>query len=371
MTTIEDPDDRLENGHRGQTPLLTLSDVRKYFTVNGGIISKFLNNRDRVRAVDGVNLTVKKGETVGIVGESGSGKSTLARTIARLHDPTGGSIKFDGQHLERFSRSELKPIRKQIQYVFQDPLSALNPRQTVGESVRKPLSVHDIGDPDDRWDRVDSLFSKVGLTSTQLDAYPHELSGGQLQRVGLCRALIVEPELIIFDEPVSALDMTLQAQILNLLQEIQSELNLTIIIISHNLNVVRHACDRIVVMYAGEFVEKGPSQTLFQQPHHPYTRALINAIPSISRGESGQRELLGGTPPSATNPPDGCRFHTRCPEFIDGRCVESTPELEPVNNESAHEAACHWNNQSETVRHNHTPPSDEERRTIQRELTGR
>jgi len=357
------------NGQSKQSkPLLSLTSVEKHFPVDDGLLSRLVGETQYVKAVDGVDLDVQKGETIGIVGESGSGKSTLARTVARLHEPTDGTIEFDGEYLGTYSGSELKPFRRRIQYVFQDPLSALNPRQTVGESIRKPLDVHDIGDKTDRWETVESLVTEVGLTPAQMDAYPHELSGGQLQRVGLCRALILEPDLLIFDEPVSALDVTLQAQILNLIQRIQSELDLTYIIISHNLDVVRHVCDRIAVMYAGEFVEKGPASAVFHDPRHPYTRALVDSIPKLDDDGTDGRTLLGGTPPSATDPPDGCRFHTRCPEFIDGRCIKSTPQLQSIDGEPDREVACHWTDRTETERQNHTTPSDSERDVIEREV---
>jgi len=370
MTDQMDPQSAVRtNGHRDTAaPLLSLTSIKKHFPVSNGLLSRLAGDTKHVKAVDGVDLDVKRGETVGIVGESGSGKSTLARTVARLHEPTEGTVEFDGEYLGTYSGSELKPFRRRIQYVFQDPLSALNPRQTVGESVRKPLDVHDIGEPATRWERVESLFRKVGLTPGQMDAYPHELSGGQLQRVGLCRALILEPDLLIFDEPVSALDVTLQAQILNLIQRLQSELDLTYIIISHNLDVVRHVCDRIAVMYAGEFVEKGPASDVFQDPRHPYTRALVAAIPSMDNDTTDSRNLLDGTPPSATDPPSGCRFHTRCPEFIDGRCIKSTPDLQTVDGEADREVACHWNDRSEAERRSHTTPSDSEREVIEREV---
>ena len=348
-------------------PLLSLSDVTKYFPVDEGLISRLVGQQSTVKAVDGVDLEVESGETLGIVGESGSGKSTLARTIARLHEPTGGSIQFDGEYLDIYSKGELKSLRQRIQYVFQDPLSALNPRKTAGESVHKALAVHGIGDPNEQWGQVTELFKQVGLTESHLHAYPHELSGGQLQRVGLCRALILEPELLIFDEPVSALDVTLQAQILNLIQQLQSQLDLTYIVISHDLDVVRHICDRIAVMYAGEIVEKGPATAVFQEPQHPYTRALINAIPTLESKDEAETELLDGTPPSATDPPSGCRFHTRCPEFIDGRCVKSSPGLQSVSASGNHKVACHWREEPDTQRKSHVTPSDAERRVIERE----
>ncbi len=349
-------------------PLMSLANLKKYFPVEEGVVSRLFGTRQYVKAVDGIDLTVRKGETIGIVGESGSGKSTLARTMARLHEPTDGSVRFDGEHIEARSESAMKPLRRRIQYVFQDPLSALNPRKTVGESVHKPLAVHDIGEPTDRWDRVASLFEEVGLSAADMDAYPHELSGGQQQRVGLCRALILEPDLVVFDEPVSALDVTLQAQILNLINRFQRRLDLTYVVISHDLDVVRHVCDRIAVMYAGEIVEKGPASALFEDPRHPYTRALIDAIPSIDSPDNEERNLLSGTTPSAVDPPSGCRFHPRCPEFIDGTCVKSEPELRRIGDDSDREVACHWRERSAAEREEHAPPTESERATILREL---
>jgi len=347
---------------------VSVANLTKYFSVDSGLLSRALGSQERVKAVDGVDLTIRRGETVGIIGESGSGKSTLARTIARLQEPTDGSIRFDGEHIETRSESALKPLRRRIQYVFQDPLSALNPRKTVGESVRKPLDVHDIGDPGERWDRVVSLFEEVGLSSSDLDSYPHELSGGQQQRVGICRALIIEPELVIFDEPVSALDVTLQAQILNLINRFQRELELTCLIISHDLDVVRHVCDRLVVMYAGEIVEKGPTRDLFADPRHPYTRALVHAIPSIEEDSARDYEPLSEETPSAIDPPSGCRFHPRCPEFIDGNCINSKPSLKTTQDDNDRMVACHWRERSQERRKNHTPPSESERAVIKHEL---
>jgi len=346
--------------------LLTATNVKKHFPVDDGLFDRLFGENRVVRAVDGVDLTVRAGETVGIVGESGSGKSTLGRTVSRLYEPTDGSITFDGEHIETHSGRELQSIRRRVQYVFQDPMSALNPRKTVGESVARPLSVHDIATGEEKWDRVADLFEEVGLSASQLDAYPHELSGGQRQRVGLCRALVTEPDLVVFDEPVSALDVTLQAQILNLINRLQREFDLSYLLISHDLNVVRQVCDRIAVMYAGEIVERGTARDIFENPQHPYTRSLLDAIPRVRGGRPSEREPLGGEPPSATNPPSGCRFHPRCPEFIDGACSGQKPELQTVEGDGpAHEAACHWLDRSEGERATHTPPSRAEREIIQ------
>jgi len=348
--------------------LLQAANVKKHFPLNEGLIDRLLGDDRVVRAVDGVDLTVHAGETVGIVGESGSGKSTLGRTLSRLYEPTDGSVVFDGQHIETHSGRELRPIRRRIQYVFQDPMSALNPRKTVGQSVARPLEVHNIASGDEKWKRVADLFEEVGLGPSQLDAYPHELSGGQRQRVGLCRALVTEPDLVVFDEPVSALDVTLQAQILNLINRLQREFDLSYLLISHNLNVVRQVCDRIAVMYAGEIVERGATADIFENPQHPYTRSLLDAIPQIDGdGTRADRKGLDGEPPSATNPPSGCRFHPRCPEFIDGSCPGQKPSLQDVEGDTGHEAACHWLDRSEAERAAHTPPSTTEREVIRSE----
>jgi len=350
--------------------LLQASNVKKHFPVGEGLFDRLFGDDRVVRAVDGVDLTVHAGETVGIVGESGSGKSTLGRTVSRLYDPTDGSIVFDNEHIETYSGRALRPIRRRVQYVFQDPLSALNPRKTVGESVARPLSVHDIASGEEKWERVADLFEEVGLSASQMNAYPHELSGGQRQRVGLCRALVTEPDLVVFDEPVSALDVTLQAQILNLVNRLQREFDLSYLLISHDLTVVRQVCDRIAVMYAGEIVERGSARDIFENPQHPYTRSLLDSIPQVGGGRKSDREPLGGQPPSATNPPNGCRFHPRCPEFIDGRCSGENPALQSIEGDGpAHEAACHWLDQSEGERATHTPPSRAEREVI-RESSG-
>ncbi|WP_435070173.1 ABC transporter ATP-binding protein [Haloplanus sp. C73] len=346
--------------------LLKATNVKKHFPLEEGLLDRLFGENRSVRAVDGVDLTVRAGETVGIVGESGSGKSTLGRTVSRLYEPTDGSIVFDNEHIETYSGRQLRPIRRRVQYVFQDPMSALNPRKTVGESVARPLTVHDIASGPEKWERVADLFEEVGLSASQMGAYPHELSGGQRQRVGLCRALVTEPDLVIFDEPVSALDVTLQAQILNLINRLQRDFDLSYLFISHDLNVVRQVCDRIAVMYAGEIVERGPTTDIFENPQHPYTRSLLDAIPQVGSGKRGDSEPLRGEPPSATNPPSGCRFHPRCPEFIDGRCAGEAPSLQSVDgDDSDHEAACHWLDRSAAERASHTPPSRSEREIIQ------
>jgi oligopeptide/dipeptide ABC transporter ATP-binding protein len=369
-----DRDDRT-TGDEDEAPpreLLRAAGLKKHFPVDTGIVDRLVGDQRYAKAVDGVDLTVREGETVGVVGESGCGKSTLGRTLTRLYEPTDGSIMFDYEHIETYDGRELQPIRRRMQYVFQNPLSALNPRKTVGQSVAKPLEVHDLASGEEKRERVAELFEEVGLSRSDLDAYPHELSGGQRQRVGLCRALVTEPDLVVFDEPVSALDVTLQAQILNLINRLQTAYDLSYVFISHDLNVVRHVCDRIAVMYAGEIVERGRTEDIFENPQHPYTRVLLEAIPSVdanaSRGRSN--ESLSGSPPSVTDPPSGCRFHPRCPEFIDGRCVRQQPELADIDGDVSHEAACHWTDRSAADRADHTTPDESERAVIEREVGG-
>ncbi|ERG96162.1 ABC transporter ATP-binding protein [Haloquadratum walsbyi] len=366
--TQQDTDTTTTSDNRYRREIMRVAGLKKYFPTETGFFERFFGEQQHAKAVDGIDLTVHEGETVGIVGESGCGKSTLGRTLTRLYEPTDGSVIFDYDHIETLSGSDLRPIRRRMQYVFQDPLSALNPRKTVGESVAKPLEVHDIADGEAKWNRVIELFEEVGLSHSDIDVYPHQLSGGQRQRVGLCRALITEPDLIVFDEPVSALDVTLQAQILNLIDELQDTYDLSYVFISHDLNVVRHVCDRIAVMYAGEIVERGHADDIFNNPQHPYTKVLLRAIPSI-RDEDHERESLAGTPPSVTNPPSGCRFHTRCPEFIDGQCVNQNPENHTVDGDDNHTVACHWTERSDHERENHVPPSQSDREIIKREAS--
>ena len=270
-----------------------------------------------VRAVDGVDLELFPGETLTIVGESGCGKSTLGQTILKLHEPTDGSIRLGDEDLTELSRGEMRPYRRRMQMIFQDPLASLNPRQTVGEILKAPMEVHDIGEDDaDRTERVEQLLTRVGLKPGHIDRHPHQFSGGQQQRVGIARALAVDPDFIIADEPVSALDVSVQAQILNLLEELQEEFGLSLIFIAHDLSVVRHIADRVAVMYLGEIVETASVEALFEDPRHPYTKSLLSAVPRINRDARTDRVVLEGTVPSPIDPPSGCRFHTRCPVVI-------------------------------------------------------
>lgn len=346
-------------------PILDATDLRKYFTVETGILERLIGAKTHVKAVDGVDIRINRHETLGLVGESGCGKSTLGRLLARLYEPTSGQIRFDGERIDDISGSQLKETRKRIQVIFQDPMSSLNPRKTVGEIVGKPLKIHGIcAGSADRRERVEALFEEVGLQRSHLDRYPHEFSGGQRQRVGIARALAVEPDLIIADEPVSALDVSVQAQIINLLKRLQAEYGLSYLFIAHDLSVIKHIADRVAVMYLGEVVETGPTEAIFHTPQHPYTRALLHSIPNI-KGAAGKRRdvILEGSPPSPTDPPAGCPFHTRCPEYIDGECEGVKPELMAVSDAKGvltpsdaspfggpdtgmihenHRVACHW-----------------------------
>lgn len=316
-----------------ESPLLAAENVKKYFSMEQGLLDRMFGEEKFVHAVDGVSLTLGREQTIGVVGESGCGKSTLGRTLARLYDPTEGTIEFAGEDITDASGKRLKELRKDIQVIFQDPLSSLNPRKTVGEIVAKPLEVHDIATGEAKAQRVAELFEEVGLDPASRDRYPHEFSGGQSQRIGIARALAVEPELIIADEPVSALDVSVQAQIINLMKRLQDEYGLSYVFIAHDLSVVKHVSNRVAVMYLGKIVEEGPTKAIFQNPQHPYTRSLLNAIPSVEGENKRERgkTLLEGNPPSPIDPPSGCPFHTRCPEYIGDECEADEPPLAPVD----------------------------------------
>jgi oligopeptide transport system ATP-binding protein len=317
--------------------ILEVRDLVKHFPVGGGF---FGGQPAFVRAVNGVSFTIRKGETLGLVGESGCGKTTTGRCILQLERPTSGSVIFEGRELTTMEPAELRKVRRRVQVIFQDPYSSLNPRMTVGQIVAEPMSVHGlVKDSGKRRARVRDLLGRVGLLPQHADRYPHELSGGQRQRVGIARALALEPSLIVCDEPVSALDVSIQAQIINLLEDLQAELGLTYLFVAHDLAVVRHISDRVAVMYLGNIVELAPRKELYDEPLHPYTRALLSAVPIPDPELEVQREpiALKGEVPSPLKPPPGCVFHPRCPIAVD-RCSIDVPPLREVK--PGHWAAC-------------------------------
>jgi peptide/nickel transport system ATP-binding protein/oligopeptide transport system ATP-binding protein len=308
--------------------LVEVRDLVKHFPISKGII--FQRQVGAVRAVDGLTFDVKRGEALGIVGETGCGKSTTARLLNRLLDPTSGSIRINGQEIAGLSRKELKPLRREVQMIFQDPYSSLNPRKTVGAIIAEPFIIHGMKKGQgERKRAVQDLMEQVGLNPEHYNRFPHEFSGGQRQRIGVARALALQPKMIIADEPVSALDVSIQAQILNLLRELQREYDLTLVMISHDLSVVRHMCDRVAVMYLGKIVELAESDVLYTHPRHPYTGALLSAVPvpDPAIAKRKQRAVPGGDVPSPSNPPPACRFHTRCPK-MQQVCAEQEPPLE-------------------------------------------
>jgi oligopeptide/dipeptide ABC transporter ATP-binding protein len=320
--------------------LLVVDGVKKYFPITKGILLR--REVGSVKAVDDVSFSVKRGETLGIVGESGCGKSTLARCITRLIDPSAGTITFDGQEITGLSRAEMRPLRREMMMVFQDPYASLNGRKRVGFIVAEPLEVHRIGTETERKRRVQELLEIVGLNPEHYNRFPAEFSGGQRQRIGIARALAINPKLIVCDEPVSALDVSVQAQILNLLKDLQSEFGLTYVFIAHDLNVVRHISDRVLVMYLGKVMERGDGSALYDEPKHPYTAALLSAVPIADpeQGRKRQQIVLEGDVPSPINPPSACRFHPRCPRFRQGVCDVEEPPLRTFGD--THEAVCHF-----------------------------
>ncbi|MEJ7783265.1 MAG: dipeptide ABC transporter ATP-binding protein [Solirubrobacteraceae bacterium] len=327
--------------HEGHGDLLVeVRDLVKHFPIRSGLLQRQVG---AVQAVDGVSFDIFRGETLGLVGESGCGKSTTARLLTRLLDPTAGSISFGGRDIAGMSRRELKPLRRDMQMVFQDPYSSLNPRKTVGSIISEPFIIHEVEkDKARRKLLVQGLMEQVGLNPEHYNRYPHEFSGGQRQRIGVARAIALKPKMIVADEPVSALDVSIQAQILNLLRDLQAELDLTLVFIAHDLSVVRHMCDRVAVMYLGKIVELAGADELYAAPRHPYTGALLSAVPvpDPAKARASKRQILEGDVPSPSNPPSACRFHTRCPKFVPGHCDVEEPLLdEKAPNDLA---ACHY-----------------------------
>jgi len=325
-------------------PILEIKGLKKHFPIKTGFFNKVTGH---VRAVDGVDFQVMPGETLGIVGESGCGKSTTGRTILRLLDPSAGEVLFNGKDLAKLSKEEMRQMRKDIQMVFQDPYASLNPRKTIRQILLEPLKVHGIGSSrGERIKRVEEIIEVVGLRKEHLDRHPHDFSGGQRQRIGIARALILKPKVIIADEPVSALDVSIQSQVLNLLKDLKKEFNLTLIFISHDLSVVRHLCDRIAVMYLGRVVEIADKKQLFTNPSHPYTSALLSAVPIANPKAKRTRVILKGDLPSPANPPSGCTFHPRCPVAKES-CKTKIPILQDID--SGHHVSCHLFTEGKTI----------------------
>jgi oligopeptide transport system ATP-binding protein len=318
--------------------LVKVSNLKKHFPITSGILVQ--REVGAVKAVDGVTFTVFKGETLGLVGESGCGKSTTGRTVLQLYRPTSGTVEFEGTELTKLNGEDLRKMRRRMQMIFQDPYASLNPRMTVGRIISEPLKVHNVGNAKEQMERVQYLLEKVNLNPYFVNRYPHEFSGGQRQRIGIARALALNPSFIVCDEPISALDVSIQAQVVNLLQDLQTEFGLTYLFIAHDLSMVRHICDRVAVMYLGQIVEVAPSDELYNNPLHPYTQALLSAVPvpdpDVERKR--QRIILKGDVPSPANPPVGCNFNTRCPVAIDV-CFKDEPVLEEIT--PGHWVACH------------------------------
>ncbi|MFB4163660.1 ABC transporter ATP-binding protein [Alteribacillus sp. JSM 102045] len=338
MTVINESKEAQDNLLTPQQPkekLLEVKNLKKFFPVKGGILKRTIGH---VKAVDDVSLSVYQGETLGVVGESGSGKSTLGRLILKLLDPTEGQIVFNGNDITSYSQRKVRPHRKDMQMIFQDPYGSLNPRMSVGELIEEPMMLHDRLTKKERQNRVIELLDTVGLGGEARFKYPHEFSGGQRQRIGIARALSTRPKFIIGDEPVSALDVSVQSQVLNLMDDLQKEFNLTYLFIAHDLSVVKHISDRVAVMYLGRIAEVAPKHSLYKQPLHPYTKALISAVPDPDVNRKREKIKLEGDMPSPSNPPAGCPFHTRCPEAHE-RCRSERPELTNMGNE--HYVACH------------------------------
>ncbi|MFP5343115.1 MAG: ABC transporter ATP-binding protein [Candidatus Limnocylindria bacterium] len=341
MTTTRAAEIRPATGTESSGPLVQVRDLVKHFPVRGGILQRTIG---MVQAVDGVSFDIRRGETLGLVGESGCGKTTVGRLLLRLIEPTSGTIHFDGTDITAIGGAALKPYRRRMQIIFQDPYSSLDPRTPIGDSIGEGLRIHGIGSPADRRARVRRMMDLVGLQSYHARRYPHEFSGGQRQRIGIARALVLEPDLVVCDEPVSALDVSIQAQVLNLLKSLQRELGLTYVFVAHNMGVVEHISDRVAVMYLGRIAELADRRELFRKQEHPYTAALMSAIPVPDPTARRQRVILTGDVPSPVNPPSGCRFHPRCPlrtELGDPEvCVTTVPPL--IDLGGGHECACHF-----------------------------
>nr|WP_035001338.1 dipeptide ABC transporter ATP-binding protein [Bhargavaea cecembensis] len=319
--------------------LLKVEGLKQHFPIKGGFFGRTVNH---VKAVDDISFTVYEGETVSIVGESGCGKSTTGRAILRLEEPSDGKVYFEGTDLASLSKSEMRKYRKDLQIIFQDPYASINPRQSISDVLNEAMEIQNVLPKKERRKRILELLETVGLNGSQADRYPHEFSGGQRQRIGIARALSVNPKLIICDEAVSALDVSIQAQVLNLLEELQDEYGLTYLFISHDLGVVRHISDRVIVMYLGKIMEIGDKHSIFDNPKHPYTKALLSAIPVPDPEREREHIVLRGDVPSPIDPPTGCRFHTRCP-FAQEKCRVDVPELKTHDGmKQSHEAACHF-----------------------------
>jgi oligopeptide/dipeptide ABC transporter ATP-binding protein len=334
----------MSGGNGATTPLLEVSDLKKHYPMRKGLFSQTVGN---VLAVDGISFTIHSGETLGLVGESGCGKSTAGKAILKLIDPTSGMVKVRGQRIDQLSRAEMRPYRRELQVVFQDPYSSLNPRMNVGDIVGEPLRNYGIAGGAELARRVAQLFEKVGLRGEAMQRYPHEFSGGQRQRIGIARALALNPSLIVCDEPVSALDVSVQAQVINLLMDLQKEFGLSYLFVAHDLAVVEHISHRIAVMYLGKIVELTDKKSLFANPLHPYTEALLSAVPLPDPEAKRDRIILKGDVPSPINPPAGCRFHTRCPYAFD-RCRVEEPAMLEVR--PGHQVACHLREPDATSR---------------------
>lgn len=320
--------------------LLEVKGLKQYFPIKGGFFGRTVNN---VKAVDDISFDIKEGETVSVVGESGCGKSTTGRAILRLDEPTEGTVTFEGKDILSLSKSEMRDMRSEMQIIFQDPYASLNPRKTVKMTLIEAMDIQNVVPKKERQERALEIMETVGLQKHQIDRFPHEFSGGQRQRIGIARALAVNPKLIIADEAVSALDVSIQAQVLNLLQRLQDEMGLTYLFIAHDLGVVRHISDRIIVMYLGKIVEMGDTKSIFENPQHPYTKALLSAIPVPDPKNKSDRIFLRGDVPSPIDPPTGCRFHTRCP-FATEKCKTDIPVLEHKDETytGQHDVACHY-----------------------------